>query len=264
MSEPAGLSDVSLTDLRALLQAVEQARVPCPLEATALSASGFAHAAAEVTRALSGLSREGVTAALRIAIAERVHRPPPRLDLVWTGPEARTSTSRDTAVVVRQLFAEAQESVLVGGFRFDRGEDLFRPLHEGMQTRGVRAKFFLDIEGEARDPSGAAAFADAQITRFFDSNWPFDDPRPSMYYDPRTAVAGPPWASLHAKCVVVDERRAFITSANFTDRGQTRNIEAGVLIDDPDFATSLVAQWERLIAAGLVRRYGDGGDPSQG
>jgi phosphatidylserine/phosphatidylglycerophosphate/cardiolipin synthase-like enzyme len=68
-------------------------------------------------------------------------------------------------------------------------------------------------------------------------------------------VRGPPWASLHAKCIVVDEERTLITSANFTERGQTRNIEAGVLIEDRGFAEELGAQWRQLIAARLVHRY---------
>ena len=60
-------------------------------------------------------------------------------------------------------------------------------------------------------------------------------------------------ASLHAKCIVVDERRSLITSANFTDRGQTRNMEVGVLLDDADFARGLAAQWFSALAAGVFR-----------
>lgn len=44
-----------------------------------------------------------------------------------------------------------------------------------------------------------------------------------------------------------------IGSANFTSRGQTRNIEAGVLIEDPEFAKHFTLQWEELIRDGLVR-----------
>jgi phosphatidylserine/phosphatidylglycerophosphate/cardiolipin synthase-like enzyme len=51
------------------------------------------------------------------------------------------------------------------------------------------------------------------------------------------------FASLHAKCVVVDGRWVFVTSANFTDRGQTRNIEVGVLLDDERLAAVLEAQF---------------------
>src|SRR3954471_8432983 len=35
------------------------------------------------------------------------------IDLVWTGPEAEGIVNRDTAVVVREMFQTARESVLV-------------------------------------------------------------------------------------------------------------------------------------------------------
>jgi len=58
----------------------------------------------------------------------------------------------------------------------------------------------------------------------------------------------------HAKCIVVDDREALVTSANFTDRGQTRNIEVGVLIEDSRFASRLAGQWRGLVETGLVEK----------
>jgi len=252
---PKALSGVSTPDLEALLRAVERGELDFPLSATTLLAAGLGGRSEQAAKALAGAQQAGVAAALRAAIAERVHRPPPRLELVWTGPEARSSTTRDTSVVVRRLFEGARQSVIVGGYSFDHGEELFRPLFEAMKQHRVRATFFLDIEGHTDDPSQANAYARAKIDEFFIDNWPFGQPRPEIYYDPRTAVKGPPWASLHAKCVVVDQRLVLIGSANFTERGQERNVEAGVLIEDEDFAVRLEAQWRSLIDSGAMRRY---------
>jgi phosphatidylserine/phosphatidylglycerophosphate/cardiolipin synthase-like enzyme len=58
---------------------------------------------------------------------------------------------------------------------------------------------------------------------------------------------------MHAKCVVVDEAAAFITSANFTAAAQQRNVEVGVLVRDVDFATRVAAQWRTLAARGMFR-----------
>jgi phosphatidylserine/phosphatidylglycerophosphate/cardiolipin synthase-like enzyme len=58
------------------------------------------------------------------------------------------------------------------------------------------------------------------------------------------------FASLHAKCVVVDGRWVFATSANFTNRGQSRNVEVGLLVEDGSVATALEAQF----SAGPWRR----------
>jgi phosphatidylserine/phosphatidylglycerophosphate/cardiolipin synthase-like enzyme len=74
-----------------------------------------------------------------------------------------------------------------------------------------------------------------------------------VYFDPRTADQYVT-VSMHAKCVVIDHEYTLITSANFTDRGQTRNIEAGVAIEDRGFAASLERQWFNLVEAGVVVR----------
>ena len=54
---------------------------------------------------------------------------------------------------------------------------------------------------------------------------------PKIYYDPRSAALNRNGAAaLHAKFVVVDGEHVFISSANFTEAGQIRNIELGVLL----------------------------------
>jgi hypothetical protein len=88
--------------------------------------------------ALRGVDAPGVLAAVRIAIAERVHRPPPRLDLVWSGPETRASVARSTSLVVKELFDSAIRHVIVGGYAFDDPE-ILRPLHRAMKERNVNA-----------------------------------------------------------------------------------------------------------------------------
>ena len=50
---------------------------------------------------------------------------------------------------------------------------------------------------------------------------------------------------------LVDGRRALVGSANFTDRGHARNIEAGVLVEDARFAEELVRQFHDAVGAGL-------------
>ena len=51
-------------------------------------------------------------------------------------------------------------------------------------------------------------------------------------------------ASLHAKCVVVDKELAFVSSANFTEAAQTKNIEVGVTLRSAAFAKRLAEHFE--------------------
>jgi phosphatidylserine/phosphatidylglycerophosphate/cardiolipin synthase-like enzyme len=250
-----GLRRVPLPVLHLALEAIRNLRVECPVMEDELLAEGFGAASGPLANALRNLERDGAERALNLVIAERALRAVPQVSLVWTGPESGASVSRDTSMVVRDLFANARRCVIVGGYVFD-DPDILRPLHRAMAERGVTAQLFMNIPSEAVSLAEADAVATRVIDAFLREVWTFGAPKPEVLYDPRTAVRGPPWTSLHAKCVVVDDERTLITSANFTDRGQSRNIETGVLVEDRLFAEELAGQWRMLIAGGLVRRYG--------
>ncbi len=252
----SGLVDVALADLELLARALEGGRVR-GLDPGSLRTLGLGHLAGHLSP-LDGLGAESALPALSAVIAER-GRWRPRLELVWTGPEVGLRPARDTAVVVRELFGRAERQVLVGGFSFDHGREILQPLHRAMADRSVEATFFLNIERApyGRDPARHAARA---IDRFYGDNWPFGDPRPAVYYDPRTARPGS-LSSLHAKCVVVDSRWSLVSSANLTDRGLHRNIEAGVMIEDPTFASRLAEQWLSLVPGGQMKPYMPGSQP---
>jgi phosphatidylserine/phosphatidylglycerophosphate/cardiolipin synthase-like enzyme len=120
---------------------------------------------------------------------------------------------------------------------------------------GLSVSLFVDIEGDAPGAIAGKAHAQRCIAHLLHDNWPFGPPYPNVYYDLRSAITGPPWVSLHAKCIVIDETHSFITSANFTGRGQTRNIEVGVGIDDRDFGERLSSHFRTLVARQLVEQF---------
>ncbi len=216
------LSRVSTSDLERLQSALAGGRLSFPLSRLGLQGEGLELLTGEVAT-LNAIGREGALALLGAVLAERrvsSRRP----ELVWTGPESRWSGARDTAVVLADLFRGASETVLLAGFAFDHAADVLRPLHEALR-RGVSCRLFADAEVAAS---------------FLREHWPFGPPFPELYgFAPEKGV----FASLHAKCVVVDGRWVFVTSANFTDRGQTRNIEVGVLLEDARLAAVLEAQF---------------------
>ena len=250
-----GLSEVSQRELRDLVRAIDAGWLSFPCSELGLRQAGLeVRHLHHVTEILRPCGPQTARMLIEIAIAERTHRPPPRLELVWTGPETQESMARDTGIVVRQLFERAKRSVIIGGFRFDQGSILFGTLHQRMRS-GLDVTMFVDIEGHADTVAGGSAYAQTAIDALLRENWPFGAPFPVVYYDPRSAIPGPPWVSLHAKCIVVDDQMAFVTSANFTDRGQTRNIEVGVCIEDRVFAEQLASQWRGLVSRALVVRY---------
>src|SRR5262245_5161579 len=74
------------------------------------------------------------------------------VELVWTGPEIGASFSRDTSVVVRELFASAARSVLVSTFVIQANKAVFDALASRMdQVPDLRAQIFLNVGREWRD-----------------------------------------------------------------------------------------------------------------
>ena len=168
------------------------------------------------------------------------------VELVLTGPN--TGTGRDTGVVVRQLFREARTSVWVCGYKLYSARDLFADL----ARPELRVRMLLDI-GEAEGQSEEAA-----VRRFLDDfrrwHWPEGQALPEIWYDPLSLLPhGEHRAVAHAKCVVADERYLFLSSANFTEAAQNRNLEAGVLVDSTTLAARMVQFLEGLIRERRVR-----------
>lgn len=266
-----GLCDVSDADLSTLAGLLQRGELRSPFSTTGLQSRGLGHVATLLEPFLA-LDGPGLRAVVDAVLAERTHRKGPRLTLVWTGDDPGIGHSRHTRVVLPELFEQARKHVLIAGYSFDHGGDLFPALYRAMRDRDVTADFFVDVRqlverlrdaarAEGRDwgllsaPLEASPNPEARGTAavglFFELMWPFGDPRPRVFFDPRTA-ASMNAISLHAKCVVIDHHLTLITSANFTDRGQTRNFEAGVTIEDRAFAATLERQWANLVEAGVV------------
>src|SRR5690349_12727194 len=108
-TEPSrGLSDVSQRELRDILRAIDAGWLGFPCNELSLAHAGLntLHCR-ELSRLLEGQSEVGARALIEVALAERIYRPPPRIELVWTGPEAEGSTARDTSIIVQHLFEHA-------------------------------------------------------------------------------------------------------------------------------------------------------------
>jgi phosphatidylserine/phosphatidylglycerophosphate/cardiolipin synthase-like enzyme len=266
-----GLSRVSDDDLTALVNMIDHGELRAPFTRAALSARGLGDLT-ETLHPYASLDARGFRAVIDVVLSERRNRHTPKLSLVWTGEDPRSSYCRHTKIYLPQLLSRARRHVLIAGYSFDHGASLFECLHAAMTEHGVSVQLFVDINqllnrlqqvarrqkrdfGVLAKPLNACreplARANATIAMFFELLWPYEGQRPQVFFDLRTVGE---WSlvSLHAKCVIVDYRYSLITSANFTDRGQSRNFETGVEIEDESFALSLARQWQSLIDEKVV------------
>jgi len=175
--------------------------------------------------------------------------------LVWTGPESQTAQSRDTSVVIQELFGHARRDVLVSTFVVRQCAPVFAPLARRMdELPDLRARLFVHVGREWRD-----TVLDSELLREFGEElgreWP-SARRPEVYYNPRGLLdQSDERATWHAKCVVVDDDVALITSANFTEWAHQRNVGAGVVIRSEQFVPQLRAQFDTLVESKQVRRF---------
>jgi phosphatidylserine/phosphatidylglycerophosphate/cardiolipin synthase-like enzyme len=205
----------------------------------------------------SGMNVSHLAYLIRAVAGERPasQRSDRAVELVWSGPEVPGAESRDTGVLVAELFATASKNVLVAGFAVAQGKRIFKALSDRMsELPDLQVRMFLNVPRPYRDSTPEAELLKRFADRFRLNEWA--GPRaPEIYYDRRALALGHSGhASLHAKCIVVDERKALVTSANFTEAAQMRNIEAGVFIADTNFSRSLVRQFDVLVASGLLQR----------
>jgi phosphatidylserine/phosphatidylglycerophosphate/cardiolipin synthase-like enzyme len=262
------LSVVSRTSLALVREDAARGKLSVPLVELELRERGIESEVAKLLVAVLGeLSRAPLLAVLDTIIGERERAERERPRLLWTGPKPAATEVLDTRVTLLELLAGARTSVFWAGYRFDDAE-LLAPLHEGMCARKLDATFVLEVPSDNKDGRSKQQRIDATVQDFFGDVWTWTDVRPRLYIDPRTAGWNPDpehprggyYALMHAKAVVVDAEFCIVGSANFTDAGTTRNIEAGVLLRNPTFARTLLRQWQGLIANGMLREVGAGHD----
>ncbi|TWT59593.1 hypothetical protein [Rubinisphaera italica] len=106
-----------------------------------------------------GFSEKQIAKPRELILADRTggQAVEPPIDLVTSGPEAPGITNRDTSVVVRELFAHANHSVLVIGYAVYQGQQVFEALATRMeQFPSLQVQFFLNVPRPDADTTPSA------------------------------------------------------------------------------------------------------------
>lgn len=257
-----GLAQSTLAGLAGALCA---GRLRAPYTRTALAHHVPPEDLDAIVAALAELYADGMAARhigrmLALLAEERTYsqRMSDRIQLVWSPPDHDHVDARDTAAVVQELFQLAERSLLMVTYSLDHGDKaaaLFGALAERMDREPELAvRFCIDIKRKEWDERPAAAVVAKFADEFRDRIWP-GARYPEVLYDPRSLSTD--WtqrASLHAKCVIADERYALVTSANFSEAAGARNIETGVRLDDSRFARRVTRQFDLLLENGVLQR----------
>jgi phosphatidylserine/phosphatidylglycerophosphate/cardiolipin synthase-like enzyme len=251
---------LSRSALNSLAVALETNRLTAPFLAARLTGDVPPPLRQQIALELQSLTQKGLLSShiaymLRLLAEERTQTQLQRdqIDLVWTGHEIPFNTeSRDTRIVVRELFSQAQNSVLISSYAIDRGQksyELFQPLADRMDNNpSLQVRMFLNVQRPHRSAVSESILLREFADEFRKHVWP-GTRMPEVFHDPRSLSTDPgPKACLHAKCVVVDQEYLLTTSANFTEAAHERNIEVGMLIRDRQLASALITVFESLVS----------------
>lgn len=175
------------------------------------------------------------------------------VELVLSGPIVEGVEMRDTAVVFSSLLQDAREEVLVTSFVAGYARELLAPLADFLDADPTRrATIVLNFQ-RGSDTTITSDLAARLADEFWTKQWPRGARRPTLCYDPRgLEMEREARATMHAKVVVIDRRKAFVTSANLTARAQSQNIELGVLVNHAPTAARIAGYFEALIASRLL------------
>lgn len=249
---------LSHSALVALAEALGGGRLRPPFPASSLSELVPNDQVNAVRHELGALAEQGMTAPhiikLMTCLAEEraiQMRLVDRVQLVLSPCDLDHVDARDTGVVVRELLRQAEHRVLIASYALDAGEWSRALFHElaTLMTRHSKLTVTLcvNVHRKYQDDTPDAILIKRFAEDFRERVWP-GARLPTVYYDPRALSTDTQQrASMHAKCITVDDRRVFLTSANFTEAAQERNIEAGVLLEDATIALRVRKQFETLI-----------------
>ena len=258
------LLNLSNLELRELCSALRSGRFTVSSSPIALERIMPKASALNVARHLEELHARGYSVAviadtLELLLRDRARRaiPDDLMQLVVTGPDAANAV-RDTAVVVRDVFTNAAENVLIAGYAVYQGQQVFQALADRMDREPtLKVRMFLDIGREPGDAANDSIVVGRYLERFRTREWPQGKRVPEIFYFPASLQTSSEKRSvLHAKCIVADQKTVFVSSANFTEAAHNRNIELGLLINSPALAERITTHFDSMLAQGFLRRAG--------
>lgn len=164
------------------------------------------------------------------------------VESVWSGPGSPHVPVRATAAVLADVIGEARRELLLMTYSARHHQPLAEALTAAV-SRGVRVSVVVEtLQGAGSALAGDEPYqAFSSITGIDLWHWP----------SAKRAESG---AKMHAKLAVADRRTLFVTSANLTQSGTGKNIEAGILVRGGTAPVRAVEHVDALRAAGVLAR----------
>lgn len=182
---------------------------------------------------------------LRTVQAQKKQEGLSSLSLVWSGPNLTGVPMRLTAQVIKEMINDAKESLFISSFSFYKIKEIIQLIDLAVD-RGVHVSLLLETPQSSNykvktDPLKLIDKALLKkITVFI---WPYKN---------RKKEGDKQTGSLHAKFIIQDNTKLFISSANLTQSAMDRNIELGVIIEDKETVNKVLSQIQSLMSQNII------------
>lgn len=184
----------------------------------------------------SGLSPGEVAAALEAAAATAdLVAAENAVDLVWTGPKAKSVTVRRMEQSLCELIGSARKNLLAVRFVAYRADKVYAAIRAAI-GRGVRVSFLTE---SSKGHGGTLEIDPADMFRekFHEAD----------FYRWEIPDAAHP-AVVHAKCSIADGCKALVPSANLAGAAMDDNMELGLLVSSRRIVGRMADHFAALVA----------------
>ncbi|SMF06442.1 Phosphatidylserine/phosphatidylglycerophosphate/cardiolipin synthases and related enzymes [Alteromonadaceae bacterium Bs31] len=162
-------------------------------------------------------------------------------ELIWSGPRTPIVSTRRTEQALLEVIDSAESQLFIVSFVIYKVPLIFNAIEAALR-RKVSVSMLLESSNQHGGSISVDVIGKIKV----------DLPGVSLYW----------WnekmddlidARVHAKVVVADRSKSFISSANLTGHAMNKNMEAGVLITGGMVPATLQDQLEALITTGVVK-----------
>lgn len=166
---------------------------------------------------------------IQMAISLYNYRVTEKVELVITAPNSFKLKALKTSVVIKELINGAQKSITLTGYSIsDYFCDLLDVLVE-KSRKGIYINLYVNDFNSKKEQLDKLEIYKGRYMSIYDYNKGDDK-----------------MAALHAKIVVVDGRKTFISSSNLSYHGLEGNVEMGVVIDSVRKASNVEELFKQL------------------
>lgn len=209
------------------------------LENILSSGNGYSKSFIEIKKQFPNCSSEEIYKIIKIACDMYSYKKDEKSELILTAPNSFKLKVKKTRTAINELITSAQKSIILTGYSIS---DYFTEMLDVIldkSKKGIYVSLYInDVEKHKIQLDKLLLYAGKYI-KIYNYNKNNDDKM----------------AALHAKLIIVDNYKSFISSANLSYHGMERNIEMGILLESEKKAKDIEEIFKVLRVQKVFEKY---------